>query len=100
MTVELEGDGGSLVVSTHAIAQIVAHAAESVDGVRVRKPRRRIDVAVEGGLAHVSLTFSLAYGRAIAEAGREVQERVASALTTMCGCTITAVDVTVEELDE
>ena len=38
-------------------------------------------------------------GAIIPDVAREVQERVADALATMCGVAVEAVDVTVEELD-
>ena len=99
MSIELPGDGGTLTVSTGAVAQIVSRAAESVDGVRVRR-RRRLDVSLEDGAARVALSLSLAYGLVVPEAAREVQEHVADVLGTMCGCPIAAVDIAVEGLDE
>jgi uncharacterized alkaline shock family protein YloU len=100
MSLELTGDGGTLVVSSSVVAHIVATAAESVEGVHVHKPRRRIEVAVEGESAQVALTLSLAYGRAIPEAAHEVQERVADAVRTMLGVEPRAVDVSVVDLVE
>jgi uncharacterized alkaline shock family protein YloU len=99
MSIELAGEGGTLTVSTGAVSQIVMRAAESVDGVRVRR-RRRLDVTVEDGSAHVALPLTLAYGLVVPDAARDVQQRVAAALATMLGCEIAAVDVAVEGLDE
>jgi uncharacterized alkaline shock family protein YloU len=86
-------------VTDAAVTQIVVRAAERVDGARVRRPRRHLDVEIEGGSARVALELTVAFGRVLPEVARDVQERVAAALGTMCGVTVTAVDVSVEELD-
>ena len=88
MTVTIVSEDGTVTVTDAALAQLVHTAAEQVDGVRVR--RRRTAIALE---------LTVAFGRVLPEAARAVQERVASALGTMCGVTVNAVDVTVEELD-
>ena len=51
------------------------------------------------GSARVELELAVAFGSVLPEVARDVQERVADALGTMCGVNVTAVDVTVEELD-
>jgi uncharacterized alkaline shock family protein YloU len=86
-------------IAETALAQIVTSAAESVDGVRVRRPRRRVDIAVEGGRARVELELTAQYGFSLEEVGRAVQERVADALRTMCSLEPVAVDVAIEELE-
>jgi uncharacterized alkaline shock family protein YloU len=83
-------------VTDTALTQIVVRAAESVDGVRVRRPRRRLDVDIAAGDARVALDLSVAYGRVLPDAAREVQHRVADALGTMCGVSVRSVDVNVE----
>jgi uncharacterized alkaline shock family protein YloU len=85
-------------VTDAALTKIVVQAAQTVDGVRVRRPRRHLDVALADGEARVALELSVAYGKILPEAARDVQERVAAALGTMCAVTVTAVDVSVEEL--
>jgi uncharacterized alkaline shock family protein YloU len=97
MSVSIVSDEGTVTVTDAALAQLVHAAAEQVDGVRVR--RRRTAIAIEGGGAHVELELAVAYGRVLPEAAREVQERVASALGTMCGVAVTGVDIAVEELE-
>jgi uncharacterized alkaline shock family protein YloU len=47
----------------------------------------------------VGLELTVAYGRVLPEVAHDVQERVAAALGTMCGVNVTAVDVSVEELE-
>jgi uncharacterized alkaline shock family protein YloU len=85
-------------VTDAAVTQIVVQAAQTVDGARVHRPRRHLDVTLADGEAHVSLELSVAYGKVLPDVARDVQERVAAALGTMCGVTVTAVDVSVEEL--
>jgi uncharacterized alkaline shock family protein YloU len=97
MTVSIVSDEGTVTVTDAALEQLVHTAAEQVDGVRVR--RRRTAIAIESGGAHVELELSVAFGIVLPDAARAVQERVSSALGTMCGVTVNAVDVTVEELD-
>jgi uncharacterized alkaline shock family protein YloU len=85
-------------VTDAALTQIVVRAAEQGEGVRVRRPRRHLDVEVSDGTAKVSLEVAVTYGRALPEVARGVQERVAAALGTMCEVNVTAVDVSIEEL--
>jgi len=85
-------------VTDAALTQIVVQAAQTVDGARVRRPRRHLDVALAEGEGRVALELSVAYGKILPEVARDVQQRVATALGTMCGVTVTAVDVSVEEL--
>jgi uncharacterized alkaline shock family protein YloU len=86
-------------VTDSALSRIVVHAAESVAGARVRRPRRRVEIEVDGGRARVELELVAQYGSTLTEVGREVQERVADALRTMTGLEPAAVDVAIEELE-
>jgi uncharacterized alkaline shock family protein YloU len=86
-------------VADAALSQIVIHAAESVAGARVRRPRRGVEIAVEGGRARVELELAAQVGSSLADLGREVQQRVADALRTMCALEPAAVDVAIEELE-
>jgi uncharacterized alkaline shock family protein YloU len=92
------GDGGTVTVTDAALNQIVVQAAEAVPGARVRK-RKSVGVEIDGGGARVQLELAVAYGRVLPATARDVQERVASALGTMCGVTVSAVDVAIEELE-
>jgi uncharacterized alkaline shock family protein YloU len=85
-------------VTDSALTQIVVRAAEREDGVRVRRPRRHLDIDVADGNAHVELELAVTYGNVLPEVARAVQERVAAALGTMCEVNVTAVDVSIEEL--
>jgi uncharacterized alkaline shock family protein YloU len=90
--------GGSVRVSEAALSEIVRRAVASVDGVRLRKGRRRLGVELEEGRASAELRLLVAYGRILPEVCASVQERVADALARMCDVEVGEVDVTVEEL--
>ena len=86
-------------VTDNALTQIVVRAAEGVDGARVRRPRRKVEVEIEDGRARVELELTIAYGRILPEVARDVQAEVADALGRMCDVSVHAVDVSVEELE-
>jgi len=67
--------------------------------VHVRRGRRRLDVDVALGEANVRLELTARYGLVLPEVAREVQERVADALATMCAVRIGTVDISVEEVE-
>ena len=95
----LREDGGSIDVTVGALAQIVQRAAESVEGARVRRPRRGLDLRLEDGRVRVELELAVRYGVILPEAAREVQARVAEALEAMVDLDVEAVDVSIEELE-
>ena len=95
----LREDGGSIDVTAGALAQIVQRAAESVDGARVRRPRRGLDLRLDDGRARVELELAARYGAVLPDLARDVQERVAEALATMVDLDVEAVDVSIEELE-
>jgi uncharacterized alkaline shock family protein YloU len=99
MTYVLTSNEGSIAVTDAALTQIVVQSAESVDGARVRRARRKVAVELDGRRARVELELAVAYGHALPEVAHDVQLRVTGALTEMCGVEVTAVDVNVEELD-
>ena len=88
---------GTVTITSSALGRAVAAAAETVDGVRVRRPRRGIDLTIGGGRAHVSLVLVARHGAILPTLAREVQERVAAAIEATIGLSST-VDVTVEEV--
>jgi uncharacterized alkaline shock family protein YloU len=90
---------GAITVTPAALTELVVHTAESVDGADVRRGRRHLDVDVEDGRAHVRLELEARYGVVLPRLARDVQERVADALTTMCRVEIDAVDVSVEAVE-
>jgi uncharacterized alkaline shock family protein YloU len=88
-----------VTVSPAALNQLVVQAAESVSGAQVRRGRRRFEVDVADGHARVRLELSAPYGVVLPRLARKVQERVADALTAMCGVEVDAVDVSVEAVE-
>jgi uncharacterized alkaline shock family protein YloU len=91
---------GAIVVPAATLARIVARAAELVDGTRLRRPRRSIDVEVSGSSADVSLRLAARYGAVLPELAEAIQRQVSLALAEMCGLEARNVDVLVEELVE
>ena len=83
-----------LTITDAALSQIVVGAAEQVDGVRVRRRR-----GVEPQDGRVTLSLAARYGTVLPDLARDVQTRVADALSTMCDLQV-SVDVSIEELDE
>jgi uncharacterized alkaline shock family protein YloU len=98
MTMTVVTEDGAVTVTDAALTHIVAQAAETVDGARVRRPRRHVVIEIGDTGARVQVGLAVEYGRVLPEVAREVQQRVADALGTMCAVTVNAVDVAVEEL--
>lgn len=99
MSYVVDGARGSITVTPSALAALVVRAAETVDGAEVRRGRRRLDVEVADGRAHVRLELSARYGVVLPELARNVQERVAEALTSMCRVEVDGIDVSVEAVE-
>ncbi len=99
MSLVLSEPAGTITVTPPALAGLVVQAAESVDGVQVRRRRRRLDIDVALGEASVRLELTARYGLVLPDAARAVQQRVADALVTMCGVRIGNVDISVEEVE-
>ena len=51
----IHGSAGTIRIDGGALSALVIAAAELVDGARVRRPRRGLDVVVTDGKAHVEL---------------------------------------------
>jgi uncharacterized alkaline shock family protein YloU len=96
----LRQDGGTIDVTAGALAQIVQRAAESVEGARVRRPRRGLELRVDDGRVRVELELAARYGIVLPDLARDVQGRVADALATMVELEVQGVDVSIEELEE
>jgi uncharacterized alkaline shock family protein YloU len=89
---------GTVCVPAATLARIVVRAAERAEGARVRRrPRRGVDVEVNGGTAAVTLRLSARYGTVLPQLAEDVQREVAAALERMCGVEA-RVDVAIEEL--
>jgi uncharacterized alkaline shock family protein YloU len=99
MSLVLEEPGGTITVTAPVLATLVTQAAEEVDGARVRRGRRRLEIEISREGARVRLELAARYGVVLPELARRVQERVAEALTTMCKVQVDAIEVSVEEVE-
>ncbi|MEO5575428.1 MAG: Asp23/Gls24 family envelope stress response protein [Gaiellaceae bacterium] len=90
---------GEVRIEGDALAGLVVAAAELVDGVRSRRPRRGLDVSVSDGSVRVALELAARYGTVLPELARAVQASVTDALRSAAGLTVERVDVAIEELD-
>ena len=93
-----EGPEGSITVTAAAINELVASAARSVEGVRLRRPRRAVEVRYADGRASVSLELGAMHGQPLAELAVAVQERVGDALGRVSGLEVERVDVEIAEI--
>jgi len=94
----LSGQPGTITVAAVALDRVVVHAAESVEGAQVRRPKRSVDVAHRAGRASVSFELAIEQGVPVPELARTVQERVADAVAATTGLDVDRVDVTVAEI--
>lgn len=94
----LRGPEGAITVAPAALERLVVRAAESVEGARVRRPKRSVEI--EHGAGRVSVSFELAveHGVPVPGLARAVQERVAEAVAATSGLEVERVDVFVEEI--
>jgi uncharacterized alkaline shock family protein YloU len=95
----VEERAGTITVTPSALADLVARAAETVDGAQVKRGRRRLDVDVSDAGTRVRLEMTARYGVVLPELARAVQSSVTDALTAMCRVEVQAVDVSVEEIE-
>jgi uncharacterized alkaline shock family protein YloU len=93
-----EGPEGSITLTAAAVTELVASAARSVDGVRLRRPRRAVEVRYAEGCASVSLGLVATPGRPLPGLARAVQERVGEALAQVTGLEVERVDVEIAEI--
>jgi uncharacterized alkaline shock family protein YloU len=92
MSLALKGPHGTITVPEGVLVRIAADAAESVEGIRVRRKR-----SVDAEARTVRLELSARPGDALIAQGEQVQEAVAAAFAATCGIEVT-VDVAFEEL--
>jgi uncharacterized alkaline shock family protein YloU len=95
----ISAPAGSITIEADALAELVIAAAERVEGARVRRPKRGLDVAVAEGRVSVALELAVRFGAVLPELAQAVQESVAETLAGATGLTVAAVDVSVEALD-
>jgi uncharacterized alkaline shock family protein YloU len=95
----IAGPGGSIRIEGDALAGLVVAAAELVDGVRVRRPRRGLTVAVADGRARIEIELAVRYGSPLPALGEAVQAGIGEALRTSVDLAVDAVDISIEELE-
>jgi uncharacterized alkaline shock family protein YloU len=95
----IPSDDGTILVTPAALSAVVVRAAESVDGVRVRRPKRGVEVEIAGETARVELELAARYGVVLPDSAQDAQQRVSDALARMCGLATSTVDVNFEELE-
>ena len=96
--VVFEGPEGSITLTAAALNDLVARAARSVEGVRLRRPRRAVEVRHGDGRASASLELVAPHGESLGELAHAVQDRVGRALETVSGLEIECVDVEIAEV--
>jgi len=92
------GPEGAITVTASALAQLVAGMAETVEGARVRRPRRTVELAHGDGRASVTVELSVEHGVPLPGVARSVQERVAEAVVAVSGLEVGGVDVEIAEV--
>jgi uncharacterized alkaline shock family protein YloU len=93
------GPNGSITVTAGALTRLVARTAQSVDGARIRRPKRAVEVAHGDGRASVSIGLAVRHGVPLPELARAVQERAAGAITRVSGLEVERVDVVIQEVE-
>ncbi len=91
---------GEIRIEGDALAGLVVSAVGLVEGARVRRPRRGLDVTVTGNSIRVDLELAARYGTVLPELARAVQAGVIEALRASTGLDVERVDVAVEELEQ
>jgi len=92
------GPEGSVTLTAAALTELVAGAARSVDGVRLRRPRRTVEIRHADGRASVSIELGATPAEPLPGLARAVQERVGEALAQVTGLEVERVDVEIAEI--
>jgi uncharacterized alkaline shock family protein YloU len=96
----IAGPQGAIRIEGDALAGLVITAAGLTEGVRVRRPRRGLDLTIVDGAIRVELEIAARYGSVLPNAARNVQATIYAALGASTGLPVERVDVSVEELDQ
>ena len=96
----LETGDGAITITAAALTQVVQTAVDRVEGSRVRRRRRGIEIELDDGRARVQVELAVRYGVVVPAVASAVQEEVSRAVTESCGVTVEAVDVAIEEVDD
>jgi uncharacterized alkaline shock family protein YloU len=89
---------GAITVAPAVLERLVVRGAQSVDGARVRRPKRSVQVDHGEGRASVSLELAVENGVPVPGLALAVQERVAEAVAATSGLEVERVDISVEEI--
>jgi hypothetical protein len=92
------GPEGSITVTGPALARLVARAAQSVEGARVRRPKRAVEVGRHDGRVTASVELAVRQGVPIPALALDVQRRVGEALARLSGLEVERVDVEIGEV--
>ena len=104
-------DMGDLKISEDVVASIVSTAALETDGVASLNygfardlasligKKGGVRIALDGDSVGVDLTVTLRYGCALTDVGREIQKKVASAVESMAGLRVKAVNVQIAGIE-
>jgi len=93
-----ENSLGRVVLTGSALAAHAVEAAESVEGVRVRRPRRGVGIDVGDDRVHVALRLVAVAGSALPTVGEAIQRAVSEAMGRTTGRRVT-VDVAIEGIE-
>ena len=94
----VRGPEGSITVVPAALESLVLQAAQTVEGARVRRPKRSVELTHGNGRVVVTFELAVEGGVPVPELARAVQERVAEAVAMASGLEVESVDVSVEEI--
>ena len=94
----VQGPEGTITLTAAALTELVATAARGAEGVRLRRPRRSVEVRHADGRVSVSLELGATHGEPVPELARAVQERVGRALAQASGLELERVDVEIAEI--
>jgi len=92
------GEAGTVTLTAAALTRLVAQAVAEVEGARLRRPKRGLEVRHGDGRAAVELELSGRFGASLPDLARAVQERVADALAQTTGLEVDRVDVEIAEV--
>ena len=95
----IQEESGTITLTPGVLAEVVARSAEEVEGARLHRRRRGLEIDVGDGRARVTLELAVRYGEVLPEVAGAVQRRVADRLSSICGLDVDAVDVSIEELE-
>jgi uncharacterized alkaline shock family protein YloU len=89
---------GAITIAPAALERVVVRAAQTVDGARVRRPKRSVGIEHGAGRASVSFEVAVEHGVSVPRLARALQERVSEAVAATSGLVVERVDVYVEEI--